>query len=50
MKNFKLLNEIAFVMAHAVPFAYLFMMYDAIPETLPTHFNIEGEEDGLSYK
>ncbi|MBK9190919.1 MAG: SdpI family protein [Crocinitomicaceae bacterium] len=50
MKNFKLLNEIAFVMAHLTPFVYLFMMYDSMPETVPTHFNIDGEADGFSSK
>lgn len=50
MKKFNLVNELVFIVAHIAPFVYLFLMYDSMPETVPTHFNIEGEADGFSSK
>jgi len=50
MKNFKLKNELGFILAHAAPFVYLFLIYDSLPEIVPTHFNIQGEADGFSSK
>lgn len=50
MKNFKLMNEFGFILAHLVPFIYLFFIYESLPQTVPTHFNIEGQADGFSSK
>jgi uncharacterized membrane protein len=50
MKNFKLMNEFGFILAHVVPFIYLFFIYESLPQTVPTHFNIEGQADGFSSK
>ena len=33
-----------------LPFIYLLMIWDKLPETVPTHFNIEGEADDWSHK
>lgn len=50
MKNLKLMNEFGFILAHLVPFIYLFFIYESLPQTVPTHFNIEGQADGFSSK
>ncbi len=34
----------------AAPFGYLSTIYNALPQTIPTHFNLEGKADGYGDK
>lgn len=48
METKKVLREISFLMLHLSPFVYLFMIYDSLPDMVPTHFNIQGVPDDYS--
>jgi len=46
----KLMKEVILWIFILLPFIYLFMIWDKLPETVPTHFNIKGEADDWSHK
>lgn len=46
----KLTKEVILWIFILLPFIYLFMIWDKLPETVPTHFNIKGEADDWSHK
>jgi uncharacterized membrane protein len=48
MKTNKLMREIMLLLMHVTPFIYLWMIYDTLPEMVPTHFNLQGEADDFS--
>lgn len=48
MKTKKLTQELMFIVLHGAPFIYLLIMYDSLPDLVPTHFNIHGEADDYS--
>lgn len=48
MKAKKITRELMFLVMHLTPFIYLWMIYDTLPDMVPTHFNIQGEADGFS--
>lgn len=48
MKTPKWARELMFLAAHLIPFIYLGLIYDSLPDQVPTHFNIEGKADGFS--
>lgn len=50
MKNNQSLNIIIIVAALGMPLVYLASVYSYLPNTVPTHFNIEGKADGFGEK
>jgi uncharacterized membrane protein len=48
MKTKKITRELMFLVMHLTPFIYLWMIYDTLPDIVPTHFNMQGEADGFS--
>ncbi|MEY2648394.1 MAG: Immunity protein SdpI, partial [Bacteroidota bacterium] len=46
----KLSNLIWVIVCIAIPFAYAFYLYPTLPETIPTHFNLEGKADAWGDK
>ena len=46
----KLSNLIWVIVCIAIPFAYAFYLYPSLPETIPTHFNLEGKADAWGNK
>jgi uncharacterized membrane protein len=50
METKKITREIAFMLLHTLPFIYLFLVYNNLPDIVPTHFNLEGIADGFSQK
>ena len=46
----KLMKEVILWIFILLPFIYLLMIWDKLPETVPTHFNIKGEADDWSHK
>jgi uncharacterized membrane protein len=46
----KLLKEGILWIFILLPFIYLLIIWDKLPETVPTHFNVKGEADGWSNK
>ncbi len=45
MKPSKAFSFILPFFAMAVPFAYIYMIWDRLPQTIPTHFGISGQAD-----
>jgi uncharacterized membrane protein len=43
-------KEIFYLLICAIPFIYLGVLYDALPQTVPTHFDINGKANGWSSK
>ena len=50
MKNNQWLNTIVILAALGMPLVYLASVYSFLPDTVPTHFNLEGKADGFSEK
>ncbi len=50
MKNFELKKEIWLWLIMLLPIAYLFYVYNSLPETVPTHFGMDGKPNGWSSK
>ncbi|MEY2902361.1 MAG: hypothetical protein RLY89_1467 [Bacteroidota bacterium] len=50
MKNNQWLNTIVILAALGMPLLYLASVYSFLPETVPTHFNLEGKADGFGKK
>ena len=46
----KLSNLIWVIVCIAIPFAYAFYLFPTLPETIPTHFNLEGKADAWGNK
>ena len=46
----KLSNLIWVIVCIAIPFAYAFYLFPSLPETIPTHFNLEGKADAWGNK
>lgn len=44
--NFK--REILYLLISVIPFAYLYFIYAGLPETVPTHFDLNGVANGWS--
>lgn len=50
MSTFNLRKEIPLWIIAMLPMAYLASIWNVLPETVPTHFNIKGEADGWGSK
>lgn len=50
MKNNQTLNVIIIIAALGMPLVYLASVYTFLPNTVPTHFNLEGKADGFGEK
>lgn len=48
--NSKFLKYFIALLILSMPLFYAMYIYDALPETIPTHFNIEGKPDGFGSK
>ncbi|MBU3821205.1 SdpI family protein [Flavobacteriaceae bacterium XHP0103] len=46
----KLKKEIPLLLVVLIPFLYLAFIWNSLPETIPTHWNIKGEIDGWGKK
>ena len=46
----KLSQLLLVIVLIAIPFGYTLYLYPSLPETIPTHFNIEGKADGWGSK
>jgi uncharacterized membrane protein len=49
LKNYKI-EWLVILIIIATPFVYLSTIYNALPQTIPTHFNVEGKADGFGDK
>lgn len=45
MKSSSLLRNLIAIVILSLPFVYAIMIHDALPESIPTHFGINGEPD-----
>ena len=43
-------KELPILIIVLIPFIYLFMIWDSLPETVPTHWNFKGEIDDWGSK
>ena len=50
MINNKQIEWLVIIIILAAPFGYLFTMYNNLPQTIPTHFNLQGKADGYGDK
>jgi len=50
MKKNQSLNIIVILAALGMPLVYLASVYSFLPDTVPTHFNLEGKADGFGEK
>lgn len=50
MKNFEVKKEIWIWAIMVLPIAYLYYVWPTLPETVPTHFGIDGKPNGWSSK
>lgn len=48
--NSKILKVVIALLMLSIPLFYAMYVYDELPETIPTHFNIEGKPDGFGSK
>lgn len=46
----KIVREIVMLVMISIPYIYLFLVWENMPETIPTHFTINGEADDWSNK
>lgn len=46
----KLSKELLLIFIALLPYVYLAFIWEQLPETVATHFNIEGKADGWSSK
>lgn len=48
MESKKMTREMGLFILHTLPFIYLYLVYDKLPEMVPTHFNMDGVADDFS--
>ncbi len=50
MLNNKKIEWLVIIIILAAPFGYLYSIYNNLPQTVPTHFNLQGKADGYDDK
>ena len=50
MINKKQIEWLVIIIILAAPFGYLYTIYNNLPQTIPTHFNLQGKPDGYGDK
>ena len=50
MEKRKIMREAGLIVFHLIPFVYLLIIYNHLPDVVPTHFDISGEPDDFSSK
>lgn len=48
--KYNLKSELPLLLIVSIPFLYLLLIWDTLPETVPTHWNIQGEVDATGSK
>ena len=50
METKKFIRELLLITVHIIPFAYLWTVWDSLPDQVATHFNFSGEPDQWNSK